>query len=269
MIPGLPSAVETQLKAHLGSGVSDLSADWYEGREYFIFSGEDTEARALGVVHLGGPELTVVATDATTTVGEISVQTGGAGNLLFLDNAGWTGRVDARMRLRGHDNAVILNSIGAGYAGLAEVFLRGNRQFLFWGRGATAVACSIELEGDGRGAVIGDDALISNGVWIRNHDMHALHDLATGGRLGRDPVDTVIERHVWLGQDLLLLGCERIGMGSVLGARALVKGRVPRCVIAAGVPARVIRERASWGRERSGMTEAERASLGLPRPRPK
>ena len=113
---------------------------------------------------------------------------------------------------------------------------------------------------------IGDDALISGGVWIRNHDMHAIHDLSTGAQIGRPAVDTVLERHVWLGQDAMLLQVERIGMGSIVGARSLLKGRVQPHVAMAGIPARVIRRDVSWGRDLEGMTNAERASIGLQPP---
>jgi acetyltransferase-like isoleucine patch superfamily enzyme len=100
-------------------------------------------------------------------------------------------------------------------------------------------------------------------VWIRNYDMHAIHDLRTGMRINRPPVDTILERHVWLGQDALLLGCARIGMGTIIGARSLVKGRVPARVAAVGTPARIIREDVSWGRDSHGMVGAERVALGL------
>jgi acetyltransferase-like isoleucine patch superfamily enzyme len=112
--------------------------------------------------------------------------------------------------------------------------------------------------------VVGDDALISGGVWVRNYDMHALHDLRSGALISRPPVDTVIELHVWLGQDALLLNTERVGMGAIVGARALVKGHVPPRVAVAGTPARVIREGVSWGRNTYGMTGAERLAIGVP-----
>jgi serine acetyltransferase len=50
----------------------------------------------------------------------------------------------------------------------------------------------------------------------------------------------------------------------VVGARALVNRSIPPCVVAAGVPARVLREGVSWGRDRNAMTQAERAMLDLP-----
>jgi galactoside O-acetyltransferase len=73
----------------------------------------------------------------------------------------------------------------------------------------------------------------------------------------------VIERHVWLGQDALLMSCERIGMGTIVGARALLKGHAPPRVIMAGTPARVVREAVSWGRHPYGMTAEERQSIGM------
>jgi hypothetical protein len=207
----------------------------------------------------------VVVTDPTRRVGELQVQTAAPGALLFVDNRVWSGALSGAVRLLGQDSALIFNDIGpGGYVGLADVFLRSHRQFLFWGAGATAVGCSMEVEGEGQGVVIGDDALIAHGVWLRNHSMHALHDLRSGASIGRAPVTTVLERHVWLGQDALLLACGRIGQGAVIGARSLVNRDIPPCVVAAGTPARVLRSGASWGRASHGMSGAERVALGWP-----
>jgi acetyltransferase-like isoleucine patch superfamily enzyme len=264
MIPGLSDTVEARLAAMLTPEVTAVGAEPDSGTEFFFYTGQDAESAAIGVEVTSGPEITLVVTDPAHPVGRVRIQTGGNGHLVYIDNRTANGSLHANIRLAGGDSAVIFNDIGPGYVGLGDVFLRSDGQFLFWGRGATAVACSVEIEGSGQGVVIGDDALISNGVWIRNHDMHPLHDLATGARIGRPPVSTVLERHVWLGQESLLLGCERIGMGSVVGARSLVKGRVPPRVAVAGTPARVLREGISWGRNMTGMTAAERRAVGLP-----
>ncbi len=263
MIPGLSVGAEAVLRTILVPDVTSVTEDTYADLHYFLLTGNDAESEAIGVRHAGGPEPVVAVTDPARPIGSLRIETLRPGVLMFLDNRAWRGNLHATVRVLGTGSALIVHDIGDGFVGL-DVFLRSDRQVLFWGAGATAAGCNIELEGAGVAAAIGDDALISNGVWLRNHDMHAIHDLASGAPIGRAPVTTVLERHVWLGQDALLLGCERIGMGSLVGARSLVKGRVPPRVAAAGTPARVLREGVSWGRDLHGMTAAERVAVGAP-----
>ena len=263
MIPGLSIGAEAALRAILSPAVTSVTEDIYHVPFYRLLNGRDAESHALGVQHVGGPEIVLAITDPARPVGRVRIETQRPGVLLLIDNRSWRGNLHATLRVLGADAALIFHDIADGFAGL-DVFLRSDRQVLFWGVGATAVGCNIELQGEGAAVAIGDDALISNGVWLRNHDMHALHDIATGAAIGRAPVAMVLERHVWLGQDALLLGCPRVGMGSVVGARALVKREVPRCVSVAGAPARLIRRGVSWGRDLGGMTQAERSALGLP-----
>ncbi len=52
----------------------------------------------------------------------------------------------------------------------------------------------------------------------------------------------VIEDDVWLGSGAIVMDGVRIGKGSVIAAGAVVTSDVPAHVVAAGVPARVIRE---------------------------
>jgi hypothetical protein len=264
MVPGMISTTEARLRELLAPSVTAVREDALAGVEMTLLAAHDEEARALGIQSEGGPDVTVVVTDPGRPLGHVHLQAGGPHNTLFFDNRGWTGNFHANIRLAGEDSIAMFNRIGDAYVALADVFLRSDRQFLFWGEGASAVGCSLEIEGIGHGMVVGDDALISGGVWLRNYDMHAMHDLRTGACIGRPPLDTVVERHVWLGQDVLLLSCERIGMGSIIGARSVVKGVLPPRVVAAGTPARVLREGVSWGRHPYGMTTAERISIGLP-----
>jgi hypothetical protein len=265
MIPGMSSAVEAGLRKVLTQGVTTLDSQHYAAQPCHLLSSKDARIEALGIRQLAGPEFTVAVTDPVRPVGELRVQTAGTGNLLFLDNRAWRGRLIATLRLLGNDSAIVFNDIGNdGFVMLHDVFMRSHRQFLFWGQGATAVGCSIEIEGVDFGVAIGDDALISHGVTIRNYNMHGLHDLRTGVAIGRPPASLVLERHVWLGQDALLLNCARIGSGSVVGARSLVTRPVPPCVIAAGSPATVRRQGVSWGRDTYRMTSAERLAIGWP-----
>ena len=262
MYPGISSDVEKRLLALLDPAVTDIVANSLDDCAFSIFSGDDAEALALGITVQG--ELTIVVTDPHRPLGDVRIQCGGKNTVLFVDNRNWGGNMHASVRVLGSDSVLFFADIGDAFVSLPDIYLRSNRQILFWGKGASAVGCSMEIDGTGAIVAIGDDALISGGVWIRNHDMHAIHDLSTGAQIGRPAVDTVLERHVWLGQDAMLLQVERIGMGSIVGARSLLKGRVQPRVAMAGTPARVIRRDVSWGRDLEGMTNAERASIGLP-----
>ena len=253
-----------QLRGWLRPEITDIDAGVMSARDYIALDAADPQLRRLGIEVLGGAPC-VLVTDLERPVGQIRILAGGEGNVIAIDNAAWQGSCVASIRMLGHRGLFVLNDCGAGgFVQINEMLLRSDGQLVFWGAGATAVGISIELEGGGRSCVIGDDALISNDVWIRNYDMHAIHDLRSGAQINRAPCDTVLERHVWLGQDALLLNCERVGRGSIVGARAMVKGFVPDLSVAAGVPARVLREGISWGRSSLGMTADERARLGLP-----
>ena len=264
MVPGMISETETRLRELLAPSVSDVSEESLAAAEMTLLVAGEEDALRLGIQFEGGPDVTVVVTDPDRRIGQVRLQAGGANNTLFFDNREWAGNFSATIRLAGNEGIAMFNRVGEASVSLPEVLLRSDRQFLFWGAGSSAVSCSVEIDGIGHGIVVGDDALISGGVWLRNYDMHAIHDLRTGARTNRPPLDTVLERHVWLGQDALLLSCERIGMGSIIGARSLVKGVVPPRVAAVGTPARVVRQEVSWGRHPYGMSGAERISIGLP-----
>jgi acetyltransferase-like isoleucine patch superfamily enzyme len=53
--------------------------------------------------------------------------------------------------------------------------------------------------------------------------------------------DITIDDNVWIGMESLILGGVKIGRGSVIAARSVVTHDIPEMVLAAGVPARVIR----------------------------
>jgi hypothetical protein len=264
-LPGLSLAGERRLSTLLNPRVTSLTAAALAVLPMTIYGATDPDLQRLGLSVTGHPDLTIIVTDPDRPIGRLHVDIRQGGNLLFFDNRAAAGSLHGNVRILGSDCAVVFDHLGDSYIALHDMFLRSSEQLLFWGAGASAVGCNIEIEGEGRSVIIGEDALISSGIWIRNHDMHAVHDIGSGERLNRPPVDTVLERHVWLGQSALLLNCERIGMGSIVGAMSLVKGIVGEYVAVAGSPARVIRFQVSWGREASGMTEQERFSLGLPR----
>lgn len=100
---------------------------------------------------------------------------------------------------------------------------------------------------------IGDDVLVSWGATIVDHHSHSLHardranDVEQWIKGGKDwtgvkiaPVR--IENRAWLGFNVSILAGVVVGEGAIVGACSLVTRSVPAWTIAAGNPARVIRE---------------------------
>jgi serine acetyltransferase len=96
------------------------------------------------------------------------------------------------------------------------------------------------------GVEIGEETLVSMKATILSSN-HAIPEL---GKVIRQQPDellpTKIGRDVWIGANAVILGGVTIGDGAVVAAGAVVTKDVEAGAIVAGVPARVIRRRASF-----------------------
>ena len=95
---------------------------------------------------------------------------------------------------------------------------------------------------------VGPQGLWAARVRLQTDDMHAIRSL-TGERINGYGGVIGIDRHVWLGDDALVLGGARIGADTVLGARSLTKARLEPNSVYAGAPARRIRQDVTWAFE--------------------
>jgi len=114
---------------------------------------------------------------------------------------------------------------------------------------------------------IGDDSMLAAGVYLTDADWHDVHDRTRSP--GRS-APIVLERNVWIGDGVIVCKGVRIGENSVIGAGSVVVGDVAPNAIAAGNPARVVRElqaderlvtRATLFRETPREMEARNAFL--------
>jgi acetyltransferase-like isoleucine patch superfamily enzyme len=58
----------------------------------------------------------------------------------------------------------------------------------------------------------------------------------------------VVQPHVWVAQRVMIIKSPRIGYGSVIGAMSCVTRAIPPKSLAAGAPAKVIRDNITWDR---------------------
>jgi acetyltransferase-like isoleucine patch superfamily enzyme len=93
------------------------------------------------------------------------------------------------------------------------------------------------------GLTIEDNSRIAWGCELLDNDQHvSVH--ADGSE--RKYTGITIQKNVWVGSRVLILKNVTIGEGSIIGAGAVVTRSIPERVLAAGNPARVIRENVTW-----------------------
>ncbi len=159
-----------------------------------------------------------------------------------------------------------LDALGKGFA-----FMRPWHVELFGapikiGRYATVIATSDkkvrlsvwpEKEGEGRIAIgdyalicpgvrissakqiiIEDNCMLANGVYITDADWHGIYDRVSLGRA----VPVHLSKNVWVGDSAIICKGVRIGENSIIGAGAVVTETIPDNCIAAGNPAKVVKQ---------------------------
>ncbi len=95
---------------------------------------------------------------------------------------------------------------------------------------------------------IGDDVLIGSKVVITDHNhgwyggSHTSPTIPPNFRPLSCDKEVVISRNVWLGDGVVITPGSRIGEGSIIGANAVVTGTIPPFTIAAGIPAKPLKE---------------------------
>jgi acetyltransferase-like isoleucine patch superfamily enzyme len=92
---------------------------------------------------------------------------------------------------------------------------------------------------------IGDNVRIAGRAFLAGYPGHPIDAgaRAAGAADTQDQIgDIVLEDDVWLGTGVTVLAGVRIGRGAIIGASSVVTKDVPAFALAAGVPARVIRQ---------------------------
>ena len=95
--------------------------------------------------------------------------------------------------------------------------------------------CKFQDQG---GITIGDDVLVGHNCVIATLN----HAMAPERRGDMIPAPVRIGNRVWIGANVTILQGVEIGEGAVIAAGAVVAKDVPPGTVAAGVPARIIRE---------------------------
>lgn len=150
---------------------------------------------------------------------------------------------NCRLLFSGNNSIIYLSSSTHYYKANITVY---NNCTCYFGQdcyfnGAINIICSEE-----KNVFVGNDALLSFGIWIRTADPHLVYSVDSLDRI--NPSRSVyIGDHVWIGQSALILKGSRLHSGSILGGGAVLAGaRVPSNTSFGGNPAKQIAENIFW-----------------------
>ena len=96
---------------------------------------------------------------------------------------------------------------------------------------------------------IGHGVVISERVVIRDSDNHAIISTENGELKSDEKPEAapiVIQDHVWLGMNVIVLKGVTIGEGAIVAAGSVVTKDVPPHCLVAGVPAKVVKTEVTW-----------------------
>lgn len=93
---------------------------------------------------------------------------------------------------------------------------------------------------------IGNRVAISERVVMRDSDNHKVKAVGDMDSEQVNSAPIVIEDHVWIGMNVTILKGVTIGEGAIIAAGSVVTRDIPAHCMAAGVPARVIKNDVTW-----------------------
>ncbi|WP_326838366.1 acyltransferase [Halomonas sp. 328] len=105
--------------------------------------------------------------------------------------------------------------------------------------------CYLSARGTRTRLEIGSDGMLSRNVRVMTGDGHDIHHQ---GRLINPPGSIRVGDHVWFADGATILKGVSLGDGAVVGLGSVVTQDVPPATIAAGNPARIIRQEIHWTR---------------------
>lgn len=123
----------------------------------------------------------------------------------------------------------------------------GNDSVIYIGKDSYTNKKSFLEATERKNIIIGNQLMLSFGIYFRTADPHILYDIKTKTRVNYSKSILVGDR-VWIGQNSLILKNTLIGSGAVIGGNSVVTGKiVPSNSVFAGNPAKKVKEGVFYG----------------------
>ena len=117
------------------------------------------------------------------------------------------------------------------------------------GENTTIESAHLAITEPNKKITIGNDCMFSSHIEFRTGDSHSILDTVTNERINYAQ-NIEVGNHVWIGAHTIILKGVNIGNNSIIGTKSIVTKDIPSNVIAAGVPAKALKNNIDWVRER-------------------
>lgn len=151
---------------------------------------------------------------------------------------------NTNITIRGSNNHLIIHS-NACISEKGRIRIEDYNNKLEIGENTLIIGAFFSIADSNTEIIVGKNCLFSANVILRTSDSHSICDL-NGQRLNHGK-SIFVNDHVWIGYGVTLLKGSIIGRDSVVGTNSVVTGLcVPDNAVAAGFPAKIIRNNISW-----------------------
>jgi acetyltransferase-like isoleucine patch superfamily enzyme len=152
---------------------------------------------------------------------------------------------DTKIFIRG-DNHVLKIGENCQYKG-GSVWFEDDHCQIEIGRNTTIERAHLAVTEPNKSIFIGEDCMFSYDIEFRTGDSHSIFDNDTGKRInGAQNIE--VGNHVWIGAHSIILKGVKIEDNCVIGTNSIVTKSIPGYCIAAGIPAKVIKQNINWDR---------------------
>ena len=165
------------------------------------------------------------------------------------DNYAYIGaetKISAACRIHFIGSNALLYTCGQSTLNISSLF--SSNTIFFYGYGSSIGMSFTCSEYEAKNIIIGSDCMFSHHIHFRNATGHAIYDGTNKERIARGK-SIIIGDHVWIGYGVRIVKGVNINSGSMIGADSFLVKDIPAKCMAAGSPAKVIRENILWTRK--------------------
>lgn len=167
----------------------------------------------------------------------------GENNLIILEDKHNTNIVDSNIYIKGNNNTLHIKK----NVRIKKVNFQikgDNCQIIIGNNCILGYYCHLVADGHNTILTIDDDSMLSRNAKVMTSDGHFIYDV--NGNCINQNQSIYIGKKVWLADNVTILKGISIGDNSIVGINSTLTKSIPNNVIAAGNPARIIKENITW-----------------------